>query len=94
MVAVDRGRLEQALLRLLQNTADHASGTRPVNFRAVEEDRTLLFEVVDEGGGVPAGHEDAIFEPFYRAHARQDGPVSGWPWSGPWRRRTAARPGW
>jgi signal transduction histidine kinase len=25
------------------------------------------FEVADEGGGVPAGQEDAVFEPFYRA---------------------------
>jgi signal transduction histidine kinase len=25
------------------------------------------FEVADEGGGVPAGHEEAVFEPFYRA---------------------------
>jgi signal transduction histidine kinase len=73
LVAVDRDRIEEVLLRLLQNTADHGSGTRPVTFRAVEEDQAILFEVVDEGGGVPAGHEDAIFEPFYRAHARQDG---------------------
>jgi len=73
LAALDRDRIVEALLRLLQNTADHGSGTRPVAFRAVEEDRAILFEVVDEGGGVPAGHEEAIFEPFYRAHARLDG---------------------
>ena len=35
--------------------------------RAVDEEDAWRFEVADEGGGVPAGHEDAIFEPFYRA---------------------------
>ncbi|MBI4939427.1 MAG: HAMP domain-containing histidine kinase [Actinobacteria bacterium] len=73
VAALDQDRMEEALLRLLQNTADHGSGARPVNFRAVEEDRSILFEVVDEGGGVPAGHEEIIFEPFYRADARRDG---------------------
>jgi signal transduction histidine kinase len=70
-VELDRDRIEQALLRLLQNTADHASG--PVGFRTTQEERAILFEVVDEGGGVPAGHEDAIFEPFYRAGSRHQG---------------------
>ena len=68
---LDRGRIEQALLRLLQNTADHASG--PVGLRTTSEERSVLFEVVDEGGGVPAGHEEAIFEPFYRAGKREGG---------------------
>ncbi len=35
--------------------------------RAVDEEDAWRFEVADEGGGVPAGHEDAVFEPFYRA---------------------------
>lgn len=70
-VELDRSRIEQALLRLLQNTADHASG--PVGFRTTADERAVLFEVVDEGGGVPAGHEEAIFEPFYRAGNGKDG---------------------
>jgi signal transduction histidine kinase len=73
LVALDRDRIEEALLRLLRNTADHAAGSRPVIFRTFEEDGTVLFEVVDEGGGVPAGHEEAIFEPFYRLGPRRDG---------------------
>ncbi len=35
--------------------------------RTVGEKDAWRFEVADEGGGVPAGHEDAVFEPFYRA---------------------------
>ncbi len=73
VVDLDRDRMEEALLRLLTNTAQHGSGARPVTLRAVEEDRAVLFEVVDEGGGVPAGHEDAIFEPFYSAGGRREG---------------------
>jgi signal transduction histidine kinase len=73
LVVLDRDWIEEALLRLLKNTVDHASGTRPVNLLAVEEERAIRFEVVDEGGGVPAGHEDAIFEPFYQADTRRAG---------------------
>lgn len=70
---LDPDRIEEAMLRLLQNTADHGAATSPVTFRAVEEDEGIRFEVVDEGGGVPAGHEEAIFEPFYRAHPGREG---------------------
>ena len=70
---LDRSRMETALLRLLKNTADHGAGARPVTFRTLDEDGAVRFEVVDEGGGVPAGHEEAIFEPFYKVDGRRDG---------------------
>ena len=70
---LDRSRMETALLRLLKNTADHGAGTRPVTFRTLDEDGAVRFEVVDEGGGVPAGHEEAIFEPFYKVDGRRHG---------------------
>ena len=50
------------------------------------------FEVADEGGGVPAGHEEAVFEPFYRARRPvPGGPGSASRWCAPSPRRTAAR---
>jgi len=66
--------VERALLHLLDNAAIHASAAAPVQLRAVRAGTCWRFEVADEGGGVPAGHEDAVFEPFYRA-----GPVPGGP---------------
>jgi signal transduction histidine kinase len=64
---IDPARMRQVLLSLLQNAAEHGGGSTRVVLRAVDEVDAWRFEVADEGGGVPAGHEDAVFEPFYRA---------------------------
>jgi signal transduction histidine kinase len=60
----DPQRLTQALLNLLQNAAVHAQGDDPVQLRVGEEPSNWLFEVADNGGGLPAGEEKFIFEPF------------------------------
>ena len=70
---IDPDRMRQVLLNLLQNAAEHGDHDGRVVLRAVDEPEGWLFEVSDEGGGVPAGLEDAIFEPFYRATPRGAG---------------------
>ena len=69
--------VERALLQMLDNAAIHGSRPAPVELRAVQAGRDWRFEVADEGGGVPAGHEEAVFEPFYRAGAGPGGPGLG-----------------
>ncbi len=64
---IDPARMRQVLLSLLQNAAEHGDRSTRVVLRAIDEEDGWRFEVADEGGGVPAGHEDAVFEPFYRA---------------------------
>ena len=62
--------VERALLHMLDNAAIHGRCSSPVAADAPRACRGgWRFEVADEGGGVPAGHEDAVFEPFYRAAA-------------------------
>jgi signal transduction histidine kinase len=70
----DRQRLTQALLNLLQNAAVHTDSGEVV-LRAVPNGAGWRFEVSDEGGGLPAGEEDAVFRPFYRCAPA--GPGSG-----------------
>ncbi len=60
----DTQRLTQALLNLLRNTVEHARGDRPVRFRVRPESSSWRFEVADEGGGLPPGDEQVVFEPF------------------------------
>jgi signal transduction histidine kinase len=60
----DPQRLTQALLNLLQNAAEHAQGNRPVRFRVRVEYSRCRFEVADQGGGLPPGDEEVVFEPF------------------------------
>jgi signal transduction histidine kinase len=69
--------VERALVRLLDNAAIHGSSAAQVQLRAVRSGTCWRFEVADEGGGVPAGHEDAVFEPFYRAGPGPAGPGLG-----------------
>jgi signal transduction histidine kinase len=60
----DPQRLAQALLNLVRNAAAHANGDGPVRLSARPEPSSWCFEVADEGGGLPPGHEDVVFEPF------------------------------
>jgi signal transduction histidine kinase len=60
----DRQRLTQALLNLLQNAARHARGHGPVRLRVHVEPLSWRFEVADDGGGLPPGEEQIVFEPF------------------------------
>jgi signal transduction histidine kinase len=66
----DPQRLTQALLNLLQNAAGHAQGDGPVRLRVRAEPLGWLFEVADEGGGLPPGEEQSVFEPFRTASPR------------------------
>jgi two-component system, OmpR family, sensor kinase len=60
----DRQRLTQALLNLLQNAAGHAHGGGPVRLRVRNKPVGWLFEVADNGGGLPPGEEQLVFEAF------------------------------
>src|SRR3954454_20598297 len=59
--------VERALLHMLDNAAIHGRCSSAVQLSAAHVPGGWRFEVADQGGGVPAGHEEAVFEPFYRA---------------------------
>jgi len=63
-VRADPQRLSQALLNLVRNAAQHAAGDGPVRLWATAEPESVIFEVADCGGGVPAGQEEKLFDPF------------------------------
>ena len=69
----DPQRLAQALVNLLQNAARHARGQEPVRLRVQAEPASWRFEVADEGGGLPPGDEQAMFEPFSTGGSRDSG---------------------
>jgi signal transduction histidine kinase len=69
----DPQRLTQVLVNLVQNAADHAKGDEPVCLRVVAESSSWRFEVADDGGGLPPGDEQAVFEPFRTGSSRGGG---------------------
>jgi signal transduction histidine kinase len=66
----DPQRLTQALVNLLQNAADHAKGNGPVCLRVQAGPSSWRFEVADDGGGLPPGDEQVVFEPFSTGSSR------------------------
>jgi signal transduction histidine kinase len=75
----DPQRLTQALLNLVRNAAEHAKGDEPVRLRVKAESSSWRFEVADEGGGLPAGYEQAVFEPFDTGSSSTGGTGLGLP---------------
>jgi signal transduction histidine kinase len=70
MLRADPQRLTQALVNLLQNAADHAKGDGPVHLRLHAGPTSWRFEVADDGGGLPPGDEQVVFEPFSTGSSR------------------------
>jgi len=62
----DPQRLTQALINLLKNARDHTPDGTPIDLRVVADNGSWRFEVADHGGGLPAGQEDHVFEPFFK----------------------------
>ena len=73
VLRADPQRLTQALLNLLRNAALHAPGTSPVDLRLVQQPDGIRFEVQDQGGGLPAGEEEGVFQPFRRLNTAVPG---------------------
>ncbi|TMQ11510.1 MAG: HAMP domain-containing protein [Deltaproteobacteria bacterium] len=67
-VLATRDGLDHIVQNLIDNAIKYGSGT-PVTVTAEQIDRRVRLAVADRGPGIPAGHEDRIFERFYRLDA-------------------------
>ncbi len=73
VIHADRQRLTQALLNLLDNARSHAKNGGSVRLQLRQVDGSWRVEVADEGGGLPSGREEELFEPFRRGTNRRPG---------------------
>ncbi len=62
----DRLQLERVLANLLDNALKYSPPGTKVQLRLAQEDHTVVFEVEDQGPGIPPEDLPHIFEPFYR----------------------------
>jgi PAS domain S-box-containing protein len=65
-VTADPQGLERILRNLLGNAARHTAPHTPIHVRARPDAKGTLFEIVDEGDGIPAELVSRIFERFER----------------------------
>lgn len=75
-VLADHGWLTQVVTNLLVNACVHTPAGTPVSVGAVLLGSEVEIFVADAGGGIPAAHQERIFERFYRvdpSRARSSG---------------------
>ncbi len=65
-VRVDRDALEQVLINLIDNAMKYASTGRWLGIRIGEDRERATITVSDRGPGVPAEHQERIFQMFHR----------------------------
>ena len=76
VIVADRQRLTQAMVQLAENAVRHGDATKPIAIGSLVSGGEARFWVRDEGPGVPAHEQEAIFERFGRGGSgpgRSDG---------------------
>jgi heavy metal sensor kinase len=76
MVNGDRVFLRQAVLNLIDNAIKYSPAGGKIAVRVIREGDRVVFEVADEGPGVPPEHRGQVFNRFYRvdkARSREAG---------------------
>jgi len=66
MLKLDPVLFEQVLFNLLDNAAKYAPTGTTIRVRSWAEERSVFLQVIDEGPGIPSGHQDRVFDSFYR----------------------------
>ena len=73
----DRERLRQVLVNLIDNAVKYSSPGDAVKVEAHAMNGRVLIEVHDNGPGIPAQHQNVIFEKFGRVHGETAKPGTG-----------------
>jgi len=70
MLRLDYMLFEQALFNILDNAAKYAPPHTLIKISARRDNGSVVFQIEDEGPGIPAGDLERIFDKFYRVHAQ------------------------
>ncbi len=75
MLNADASLLNQVLFNLVENAIVHGANAAggEVTLRAQRDGGGIIFEVIDDGPGLPAGSQNKLFEKFYRGEKAANG---------------------
>jgi signal transduction histidine kinase len=68
LVQIDRNRMAQAMLNLVDNAGKYSPAGATITLRSVRNSTEFIVEVADQGSGIPEEEQPLIFERFYRIH--------------------------
>ncbi len=76
-VIVDRNRLKQVLLNLIDNAAKYSEAGSPIILNLYQQTGEAIIQVCDQGQGIPLSQQAKIFERFYRGDEARNRSGSG-----------------
>ncbi|QPF76738.1 DUF4118 domain-containing protein [Roseateles sp. DAIF2] len=77
LVEIDAALIERVLANLLENAAKYTPPGSRIEIAALVDGADLRLTVADDGPGLPAGREEALFEKFTRAKSESSIPGVG-----------------
>lgn len=80
LIHVDGPLFERVLINLLENAIKYAGPQAQIGIDAQVEGEHLFLDVWDNGPGIPAGEEHAIFDKFSRGNKESSVPGVGLDW--------------
>ena len=72
-VKMDGPRMQQVLVNLLDNAAQHCLPGNEIRVCVQQRDRVVILSVSDHGEGIPPGNISRLFEPFFTTRRRGTG---------------------
>ena len=66
VIPMDSMLIQQVLTNLLENAVLHAKGMTCLTLRVFTLGQRAVFEVIDNGCGIPEEYQQSIFQPFFR----------------------------
>ena len=78
VIPMDSMLIQQVLTNLLENAVLHAKGMTCLTLRVFTLGQRAVFEVIDNGCGIPEEYQQSIFQPFFRvdkSRSREKGGV-------------------
>lgn len=73
----DREKLRTIFDNLIANACKYAPSNSKLDISLSEKNNELVFEVIDQGPGIPTNERDLVFEPFYQGSGEYVSHVQG-----------------
>ena len=76
-VLLDKEKMKEVMINLLSNAIKYSPKGGAIRVRMRAEEANLRVEVQDEGIGIPAEHQDKVFQAFYRVDSSATAEIPG-----------------